>query len=59
MSDDYFCLAADGDLWALGSHGDFESAESAAESMELTPVWVFGSTTAKEWRDFLNEKGLT
>jgi len=51
--DDYFCIGADGRLWVLGNHGDYEAAEDTAASLNVDVVWMFGKQTATDWRDSL------
>ena len=53
-SEMYFCLAADGLLYILGNHGDYEAAEATAESLGLDIIWLFGEDSARSWRDTLN-----
>lgn len=52
-TDEYFCIGADGRLWILGNHGDYEAAEDTAKSLEVEVVWMFGKQTAIDWRDSL------
>jgi hypothetical protein len=49
----WYCLAADGNLYILGDHGDFEAADDAADEMGLEAVWLFDQTTADEWWETL------
>ena len=51
----FYCVSMDGDLYALGNHGDWEAAEDTAQNLGLSPVWVFGEETFSNWRNFLNE----
>lgn len=60
MSEKWYCLAADGLLYALGDHGDYDAASDTAESLHLDVIWLFGEETMNSWRDSLNhfhEKG--
>ena len=52
--ENYYCLAADGFLYSLGNHGDYEAANDTAESLCLEVVWLFGENTAQAWLDSLN-----
>jgi hypothetical protein len=49
----YFCLAADGLLYNLGDHGDYEAADDTAKSLDLEVIWMFGEDTARSWMDTL------
>lgn len=53
-SEMYFCLAADGLLYVLGNHGDYEAAEETAQSLGLDVIWLFGEDSARSWKDTLN-----
>lgn len=53
-SEMYFCLAADGLIYILGNHGDYEAAEETAQSLGLDVIWMFGEDSARSWRDTLN-----
>ncbi len=60
MSEKFYCLSWDGDLYALGYQVDWTSAESRAQDRGLMPVWVFGEKAFNTWRETLNhfaEKG--
>jgi len=52
----YFCLSNEGDLYNLGDHGDFESADCCAQDMQLHPIWVINEHTARNWSEFLTEQ---
>jgi hypothetical protein len=51
----YFALANDSDLYCLGDHGDFESADCCAQDMQLNPIWIIGEDVAQSWANFINE----
>lgn len=51
----FYCLAADGQLWVLGDHGDIDAAEDTAASMGLEAVWIFDNEAAQQWRNTLSE----
>jgi hypothetical protein len=53
-AENYYCLASDGLLYALGNHGDYEAANDTAESLGLDVIWMFGEATRDSWRDSLN-----
>ena len=50
----YFALSADGDLYNLGDHGDWESAENTASDLLIDQIWVFNETQAKSWASFID-----
>jgi len=50
----YYCLADDGRLYALGNHGDYEAAEDTAKSLGWNVVWLFGEDSRDDWADCLN-----
>ena len=52
--ENYYCLATDGLLYALGNHGDYEAADDTARSLGLDVVWLFGEDSRDSWRDSLN-----
>lgn len=52
-SQDYFCIGADGNLWILGNHGDYEAAEDTAQSLGIDVIWLFGEATAAYWKEKL------
>jgi len=49
----YFCLAADGLIYNLGDHGDYEAADDTATSLGLDVIWMLGEDTARSWLDTL------
>ena len=49
----FFALAEDGNLYNLGNHGDWESAENTAYDLQIRQIWVFDENTAKSWADFI------
>jgi hypothetical protein len=53
-SENYYCLAADGLLYALGNHGDYEAADDTARGLGLDVIWLFGEDSRDSWRDSLN-----
>ena len=54
----YFCLASDGLIYALGNHGDIEAADDTAHSLALEAVWIFDEKTAQQWVDTLEIHGV-
>jgi hypothetical protein len=54
-AENYYCLASDGLLYALGNHGEYEAANDTAESLGLDVIWLFGEATRDSWRDSLND----
>ena len=52
-ADDYFCIGADGRLWILGNHGDYQAAEDTANSLNVDVIWMITKSTATDWRDSL------
>ena len=50
---DFFCIGADGNLWILGNHGDYEAANDTAESLGIDAIWLFGEDTAAQWMEKL------
>ena len=52
----YFALNNDGLLYNLGDHGDFESADSTAQDMQLDAIWIITEYEARSMADFLNEQ---
>lgn len=52
-TDNYFCLAADGLIWSLGNHGDFDAASDTADSLGLEAIWIFGEESARNWLETL------
>jgi len=55
---DYFCLASDGLIYALGNHGDIEAADDTARSIGVEAIWLFNEETAKEWMETLKIHGV-
>ena len=56
---DYFCLSSLGNLFFLGAHEDFDSAEDhAINHLELEPIWIFDRKTANNWVSVLKEYGV-
>jgi hypothetical protein len=52
----YFALNEDGLLYNLGDHGDFESADSTAQDMQLNAIWLIGEQEASNWAEFITEQ---
>jgi hypothetical protein len=52
-SETFYCLSSDGELYILGNHGDWYAAEDTAKSIGLDPIWVFGESSAEQWRSVL------
>lgn len=57
-SQDYFCLASDGLIYALGNHGDIEAADDTARSIALEAIWIFDQETAHDWAATLKKHGV-
>jgi hypothetical protein len=55
----YFCLSNEGDLYNLGDHGDWESADCCAQDMQLHPVWTINEDTARNWSEFIAQELAT
>ena len=55
---DYFCLASDGLIYALGNHGDIEAADDTARSIALEAIWIFDQETAHDWAATLKKHGV-
>ena len=53
-TENFFCLSADGHIYFLGNHGDWEAAEDTAQNLGYEPIWVFGENSAKDWHLTLN-----
>jgi len=46
--DNYYCVdGKTGELWILGSHGDFDAADATAKDMGLAPVWILTEKAAE------------
>ncbi|MFZ9080549.1 MAG: hypothetical protein ACO23H_18595 [Alphaproteobacteria bacterium] len=45
----YFALQSNGELFALGDHGDFEAADQTSLDQHLEVVWIADSQTAQQW----------
>lgn len=52
----YFALGADGLLWILGNHGDYDAAEETAESLGIDVIWLLGEESARQFKSILNCK---
>lgn len=52
-SENYYCIGAEGNLWILGNHGDFDAAEDTAKSLGVDVIWMFREQTAKDWYEKL------
>lgn len=52
----YFALCADGNLYDLGDHGDFECADNTASDLQINQIWVFDEKVAKSWATFINKR---
>ena len=50
----YFALCAEGLLWILGDHGDYEAADETAKSLGLNVVWILDEESAKQFKSILN-----
>jgi hypothetical protein len=50
----YYCLDADGNLYALGNHGDYDAAEDTAKDLGHDVIWLFGEATMRSWHHSLN-----
>lgn len=46
----YFALQSNGELFALGDHGDFEAADQTCLDQHLEVVWIADSETAQQWK---------
>jgi hypothetical protein len=52
--ENYYCVdGKTGELWILGSHGDFDAADATATDMGLAPVWILTEKAAEQWRSRL------
>ena len=47
----WFALVATGDLFPLGDHGDFETAEQSAKNLGLEVVWLADAETVTRWQE--------
>ena len=45
----WFALADDGQIYALGDHGDFDAAEETAASIAINAIWIADKETAEQW----------
>lgn len=45
----WFALADDGQIYALGDHGDFDAAEETAASIAINAIWIADRETAEQW----------
>ena len=54
----YYCLDTSGDLRSLGKHGDYESANDAAERLGVDVIWLIDEIEAYNWRNVLNNEEL-
>lgn len=45
----WFALADDGQIYALGDHGDFDAAEETAASIAINAIWIADKKTAEQW----------
>lgn len=45
----WFALADDGQIYALGDHGGFGTANDTAVSIGINPVWIADRETAEQW----------
>jgi hypothetical protein len=44
-----------GQIFSLGTHENWESAEDLAQDSKLEPIWVFGEESFNDWRNTLNK----
>jgi hypothetical protein len=45
----WFALDYEGELWAVGDHGDFQAAEITAEDMGISILWLLDEPMARQW----------
>jgi hypothetical protein len=55
----YFALNADGLLYNLGDHGDYEAADCTAQDMQLDAVWLIGEDEARGMAQYITEELAT
>lgn len=53
-SEKFYCLSMNGEIFSLGIHENWESAENLAQDSKLEPIWVFGEESFNDWRITLN-----
>jgi hypothetical protein len=53
-SEKFYCLSMNGEIFSLGTHENWESAENLAQDSKLEPIWVFGEESFNDWRITLN-----
>lgn len=46
----YFALQTNGELFALGDHGDWEAANLTAIDQHLEVVWIANSRAVQQWK---------
>jgi hypothetical protein len=50
----WFCLAADGLIYVLGTFDNYDDADEEAIRRHLDVIWLFGEESARSWQDTLN-----
>ena len=49
----WFCLNNDGEIYCIGKFSDIQQADTQADKMGLSPIWLLDEETAKTWRNQL------
>ena len=49
----WFCLNNDGEIYCIGKFSDIQQADTQADKMGLSPIWLLDEETAKNWRNQL------
>jgi hypothetical protein len=52
----WFALGFDGNMYAIGDCGDYETADEIAVDMGIDVMWLADYETAKQWLDTIARK---